>query len=221
MEYQKIQTIYKRDQRSNIIEGDFTYPEFKNLFYTKWDATEKIDGMNMRVIFHPETKDFEIEGKTDNAQIPSKLFAYIYKHFDKQKLIDIFCQKGDSKEITIFGEGYGKGIMSGGSYGPDMKLILFDINIDGWWMKRSFIEEVAKEFDLDVVPYLGQMTLEQAVDKAKVGFKSEVAIDPNYIAEGIVLRTPDGLLRRNGERLITKIKHCDFAKPCNGAGINK
>ena len=88
MEYQKIQTIYKRDQRSNIIEGDFTYPEFENLFHTKWDATEKIDGMNMRVIFHPETKDFEIEGKTDMPRFHQNfLHIYISISINKNLLI--------------------------------------------------------------------------------------------------------------------------------------
>ena len=81
-EYNKIQTIFKRDERNVIIPGDFTLPEFSTLKDLKWDCTEKVDGTNMSVHIIPkpyivedeapdsETKyEYEIEyhGKTADA----------------------------------------------------------------------------------------------------------------------------------------------------------
>lgn len=54
------------------------------------------------------------------------------------------------------------------------------------------------------------MTIPEAIEFVRNGFKSTIAENKDYEAEGLVLKTPDGLLGRNGERLITKIKTKDF-----------
>mgnify|MGYP002625363171 CR=1 FL=1 len=59
---------------------------------------------------------------------------------------------------------------------------------------------------------MGRMTIQEAIDFVKKGFKSTIAENKDYDAEGLVLKTPNGLLLRSGERLITKIKTCDFQK---------
>ena len=56
------------------------------------------------------------------------------------------------------------------------------------------------------------MTIPEAIEYVKKGFKSTIAENKDYDAEGLVLKTPTGLLRRNGERLVTKIKTVDFRK---------
>lgn len=38
----------------------------------------------------------------------------------------------------------------------------------------------------------------------------EVLKNKDYIAEGLVLKAPCGLLNRRGKRIITKIKYCDY-----------
>ena len=48
-EYQKIQTLFKRDEKNIIIPDQFTYPEFEVLKDLKWECTEKIDGTNIRI----------------------------------------------------------------------------------------------------------------------------------------------------------------------------
>lgn len=57
MEYQKIQTLFKRDEKNVIIPTELTLPEFGYLKDCKWEATEKIDGTNMRVELTPEIDD--------------------------------------------------------------------------------------------------------------------------------------------------------------------
>ena len=64
---------------------------------------------------------------------------------------------------------------------------------------------------LKIVPIIGYMTLNEAIEFVKNGYKSTIAENKNYDAEGLVLKTKDGLLDRSGNRIITKIKTKDFA----------
>ena len=48
-EYPKIQTLFKRDDRNVIIEGDWSVPEFAYLADKPWRWTEKVDGTNIRL----------------------------------------------------------------------------------------------------------------------------------------------------------------------------
>lgn len=65
---------------------------------------------------------------------------------------------------------------------------------------------------------IGYMTISEAIEYVKGGFKSTVAENPEYDAEGLVLKTPFALQFRNGQRIITKIKTCDFQKYRNKYG---
>ena len=223
MEYQKIQTLFKRDEKNVIIPTELTLPEFGYLKDCKWEATEKIDGTNMRVELTPEIDDngelvnllIEFKGRTDNAQIPAHLLAKMQTLFDKNSLIECFypCGKEDLCPVTIFGEGYGMKIQKGGNYIKDgVDFILFDVKVGKWWLNREACEKIASELGLKIVPLIGMMTLKEAIEYVKQGFKSTIAENKDYDAEGLVLKTPNGLLRRNGERLITKIKTVDFRK---------
>ena len=222
-EYQKIQTLFKRDEKNIIIPSMFTLPEFEYLMECKWEATEKIDGTNMRVELLPTFNEdgtlkkvlLEFRGRTDKAQIPPHLMEKMKSIFDRKKLIDFFYPvgKSDFPKITLYGEGYGKKIQKGGNYiKDDVDFILFDVRIGHWWLNRLACEEIATDFNLKIVPLMGYMTISEAIDFVRQGFKSTIAENKDYDAEGLVLKTPNGLLLRNGERIITKIKTCDFQK---------
>ena len=60
---------------------------------------------------------------------------------------------------------------------------------------------------IQVVPIIGAGTLGEMVAMTKDGFQSQWG---NFIAEGIVARPSVELNTRNGQRIITKIKHKDF-----------
>lgn len=224
-EYQKIQTLFKRDENNIIIPSMLTLPEFEYLKDCKWEATEKIDGTNMRVELLPVVNDEgtfcktltlrEFKGRTDKAQIPSHLLDKMQELFDYDKIISYFYpeDKKDYVPITIYGEGYGMKIQKGGNYIKDgVDFILFDIKVGRWWLSREVCEKVAADLNLKIVPLMGYMTLQEAIDFVRKGFKSIIAENKEYDAEGLVLKTPNGLLLRNGERIITKIKTCDFQK---------
>ena len=115
--------------------------------------------------------------------------------------------------ISLYGEGYGAKIQKGVNYiSNDVNFILFDVKIGKWWLDRESIKDIANKLGISAVPLMGYMTIPEAIEYVKKGFKSTIAENKDYDAEGLVLKTPCGLLKRGGERLITKIKTVDFRK---------
>lgn len=220
--YTKINTAYFRDMEKtsptyNCILPDkgFCQPEFELLKDLKWECTEKIDGTNCSIHIIPVYDHIEIEyhGKTENAQIPPHLLKKMQEMFPEDKLVEYFTR--DGKEITtpivLFGEGYGVKIQNGGNYiKDDCSFILFDVKVGDWWLKREDCEEIAKGLGIDIVPLIGHMTLKEAEDYVRKGFKSIIAQNKDYDAEGLVCKAPMGLMTRGGQRIVTKIKTCDF-----------
>lgn len=216
--YQKINTLYYRDEKTGLIQPEKGYvqPEFTLLKDIKWEATEKVDGTNMSVHIIP-AKDgnfsVEIHGKTEKANIPVHLLKRMNELFTVEKIREAFGEVENT--IILFGEGYGVKIQgAGGNYFTDKcDFILFDVKIGSWWLKREDCESVASKFGIDTVPIIGEMTIPEAEEIVKRGFKSKVAkANPDFEAEGLVLRAPLGLRARNGERLIVKVKTCDWRK---------
>lgn len=205
-EYHKIQTVFKRDPETKyktLLEGDYTIPEFEYLSSNQWVYTEKIDGMNIRVMFDGELITFG--GKSDNAQIPSFLVAKLNDRFSSQ--VNVF------KELfpggcCLYGEGYGSRIQKGGgNYRADQDFVLFDVKIGSWWLQRTDVEDISKNLGLDIVPVLGSGTLGKMVELVRCGFNSTWG---DFLAEGIVARPATELNTRSGKRVITKVKHKDF-----------
>ena len=235
MKYQKINTLFKRDERGIIIPEEFTLPEFEWLKDCKWEATEKIDGTNMRIeicFYYVLTDDrdlsaelkysINIKGRTDNANIPPHLLMKMNKLFSEINWLEVFPDATEYTYITIYGEGYGTKIQNGGNYiKDDVNFILFDVRVNDWWLNRANCEDIARKLDIDIVPLVGYMTIPEAIDYVKKGFKSNIAQNKDYNAEGLVLRTPDVLCRKNGNRLITKIKTVDFIKYNDAHKSNK
>lgn len=219
-EYQKIQTLFKRDERNIIIPDQFTYPEFEVLKDLKWECTEKIDGTNIRIELessgNPEDGIImSFKGRTDKAIIPEHLLTKLNWLFDRERLMEVFNITDETQDynITLYGEGYGAKIQKGGNYiSNDVNFILFDVKIGKWWLDRESIKDIANKLGINVVPLMGYMTIPEAIEYVKKGFKSTIAENKDYDAEGLVLKTPCGLLKRDGERLITKIKTVDFRK---------
>lgn len=207
-EYHKIQSVFMRDPENNnktFIMGEWSMPEFGYLATNDWLLTEKIDGTNIRVIWNPDTMKVMFSGKTDDAQLLSKLVFNLYEMFP----IDLFEKVFPKTPVCLYGEGYGAGIGKGGKYRPDPGFILFDVKIGDWWLTRANVEDVATKLGIDTVPIIGTGTLWNAIDKTRDGFNS---IFGNFIAEGIVARPVIDLFTRKGERIITKVKNRDFPK---------
>jgi len=208
-EYHKIQTVYKRDSRNRLktlLDGEFSLPEFEYLKDNIWTYTEKVDGTNIRVMWNG--KDITFGGKTDNAQLPTPLVKRLQERFLSQ--VDLFKYRfGEEKNVCFYNEGYGAKIQSGGKYRPDQDIVLFDIKIAEWWLQREDVIGLSKVFNIDVVPIIGEGTINDMVNLVKRGFTSMWG---DFIAEGIVARPKTELRARSGCRIITKIKYKDFER---------
>ena len=204
-EYHKIETLYERDEKTFRIKPELI---LKNRVYgllKSWRWTEKIDGMNIRVMWKDGKLIFG--GKTDNAQIHADLIKYLYETFDLMKMSQTFPDTPDG--VVLYGEGYGAGIQKGGGlYSPLKKFILFDARVGDWWLSQENVNDVAAKLGIDVVPDYGDMTLEDATEFVRQGFPSRIGTAQ---AEGLVGRPLEALFDKKGHRLIVKLKTKDFA----------
>ena len=182
-----------------------------------------------------------IAGKTDNAQIPKNLLKHMQEKYPNEKVLAALGLKEfipiDEWEIehnwltydqipdiyTIYGEGYGEGIQSGGWYiNGGNEFIVFDVKVNDIYLKTDARDEIATKLGAPIVPLIGYFTLDEAIDFVRKGFRSVVAENPEVkMAEGLVLRTDLGLRNRMGKRLIVKVKYEDFQKYRNVYGTDE
>lgn len=230
MFYPKIETLFERDPVTfKIIPG-----KFRNEIYSlinEWEFTEKIDGTNIGIVYEtitPPLKTYyrkmiedpsnekcvgiSYQGRTSNADIPKGIIKYLDDKID----IDIMFSLFQNKKVIFFGEGYGHKIQNGYNYiltsDPYVqKFIIFDINVNGYWLKRENIEYICKTLGLDVVPLIRNMPLEEGINLVKDGFSSNLA-NGSVRAEGFIGRTKEPLFDSQGRRLIIKLKTSDFQK---------
>lgn len=261
--YQKIQTVFMRDEKNVIMPYDeLTDPAFEYLRTLPWRCEEKIDGTNIRleverviviekdgalIPVYREDGDWMLEGdnyevksvqfnvhykgKTDNANIHPNLLKHLQETYPDEKVL---ASLGLKREIpveewadhkwqtyddipmlyTIYGEGYGAKIQkAGGNYlSTGNGFAVFDVKVDDLYLLCPVRDEIAAKLGAPVVPFIGMMTLDEAIQYVRTGFKSRIAENKDFMAEGLVIRTELGLKTRRGERIITKLKTCDFQK---------
>ena len=214
-QYHKINTIYKRDPETKfktLLEGDYSTEEFWYLRDNMWEWEEKIDGMNIRVMW--DGINVRYGGKTDNAHIPSRLLDNLAEIFSKEKMAAQF----GASIVTMYGEGCGPKIQKGGGlYFSSPQFILFDIRIGKWWLRREDIRGIACGLKCRVAPVIMQGPLSQAVEWARMGghesiYQTDQPGAMPKMAEGLVGRPTLELTARDGSRIITKIKAKDFPR---------
>lgn len=237
--YSKVDTLWNRDKETfTVIPGDWRRPEFALI--NKWLVSEKIDGTNIRLIFlrggaeweldgggNPTvTEDrFEVRGKTDRADLPKPLLKVLTAICERihPQVIEIM-RAHDVGEYTLYGEGYGPGIQSGGYYRNDPSFILFDIKSDGVWLNEGTVWATADELGIDRVPQLVNpypntgaydrdetlWTTEDIVRYVRDGdCRTTFALEERE-AEGVIAKSPVPLYNSRGERVMWKLKASDF-----------
>ena len=207
LEYHKIEGLFERDDSTKkLIWGKFRRPEIEYLKDNIWEFSEKIDGTNIRIMW--DGHKVTIGGRTDRASIPAPLFERLSELFLGEVNEQIFEQHFGEKEVILFGEGYGAKIQGvGGLYRPDNDFILFDVMICGNYQDRSTVNEVARYFNLDVVPIVLVGTIQEGIDFVKSKPMSTIGKAP---MEGVVGRPCYEMQDRCGKRIIVKIKVSDF-----------
>lgn len=205
-EYPKIPGPFRRytegPNRNQLIENYWTSPELQATAMLEWVWTEKVDGTNVRIMWDGHAVTFG--GRTDRAQMPVKLLDRLNELFPEELLEQTF----GADVVTLYGEGYGAGIQRGGLYRDHMDFVLFDVRIGRWWLRRDDIEAVSDSLGVYRVPLIHEGPIHEAIDIVCDGLPS--AWNAQNPAEGLVGVTRQGLLSRTGERLIVKIKACDF-----------
>jgi len=210
MEYPKIETLYERDAQTHRLKPDFI---LKNRVYgllKSWEWTEKIDGMNIRLMWRGGK--MSVAGRTNNAQIHPDLLAYLHEAVTPELMAACFTpgEDGTPSDAVVYGEGYGAGIQRGAGYSAVKRFVIFDVLVDGkWWLAWENVCDVARKLGLPVVPFVGTMTLDDATDLVRGGFRSFIG-GSTMLAEGLVGRPLEPLFDKRGHRLIVKLKTKDF-----------
>lgn len=207
-EYHKIETLFERDMEGTkkLIEGKYRNECVEYLANCQWIFTEKVDGTNVRVIWDGHKVSFG--GRTDNAQMPMPLLERLKELFEGNTNEELFEQKFGQNQVVLYGEGYGGKIQSGSLYKATQDFILFDVRVGETWLKREDVENIAESFNLDVVPIVITGTIQEAVDYVKT--KPISPIGDGKESEGLVGVPRARLTDFRGNRIIVKIKTCDF-----------
>lgn len=169
----------------------------------------------LREMFPIETAKF-VPVMNDKNQIEAK--SYLGQGLVNATMTGTFDKTGqfivttEEAPIYIYGELYGPGVQKGGHYGDTLRFAVFDICQQGWFLPIGMLTEMCNNLGLDMAPYIGQMTIKEAEDVVRTGFKTlvENAKDPDYIEEGIVARPVVPIKDPRGKRIIVKIKYCDY-----------
>lgn len=205
-EYEKIETLFLRDETTKkLVEGKFRNETVEFLKDNDWEFTEKIDGTNIRIYWDGHRVQYF--GRTNKAQIPSMLMNRLIELFGGNVNEEMFEQKFGENEVMLIGEGYGMKIQKGGDYRPDNDFILFDVCVNGRYLPRDAVKDIAKYFGIDVVPTIMIGKIQDAVDYVKAKPKSKIGTADS---EGLVGRPLYELNDVRGNRLIVKIKVRDF-----------
>ena len=175
----------------------------------------------LRELFPPESAKFTPVLNDKNQIQYYRYYGSDYGDVVEEKLetiskISPYARYGVKLEevpVYIYGEFFGKKIQAGGNYDKDKnRFSIFDICMQGWWVPIDKLNEYAEKLGLDVAPYIGQMTIDEAEQMVMKGFKTRVpdVSNPDYLEEGIVARPVVPIKDPRGKRIIVKIKTCDY-----------
>lgn len=222
MEYPKTENLYASNgaQDSTRASGpEFGFRQEAVGQISKWLVTEKVDGMNMRVLYQPnwpKAPMIQFFGRTDRANIPGDLRTHMEQTFTPTALSVAFDTSDPldpepllPDEVILFGEGFGPGIQKAGqAYGGVKRFILFDVVVNGVWLSFANVQDIAQKLGIESVPVLCEACdLETA--KLSVGHSLLQAPDSEHI-EGIVARTDPYLFDGRGKRVMFKYKLRDL-----------
>lgn len=207
--YHKVNSLYQRDEKTKKFISAYSCPEFFNIQF--WTAYEKIDGTNIRIMYTPKTDEAEAEiyigGKTDDAQIPAVLYDFLKKKFPLELLEEEFKEN----PCILYGEGFGQKIQQGSYYRESVGFILFDIKVGKWWLERNNQEDIAKKFDIPIVPHIMTASIKEIENFLLEKPKSKIA-QYEHQMEGLVCRPEPYLFNRRGEMIIFKLKIKDLMR---------
>lgn len=182
------------------------YADTTILLFRECYALEKIHGTSAHVFWDFEKKEFTFFSGGEKHDRFVSLFDI---EVMKEKAISLL-----SNSVTFYGEAYG-GKQQGmsGTYGPDLKFIVFDVKIGEHWLDVPKAESLALSMGFEFVDYEKVSTDLESLDAirdkpSRQAKRNGIAEDKN--AEGVVLRPLIEMTLNNGSRVICKHKRADF-----------
>lgn len=191
MGYRHIENLYRNTQ---ILE-------FKWVF-----ALEKIHGTSGHITYKNGSDKLIFFSGGESRQNFIKLF-------DEPSLWTKFAACG-ALEITVYGEVYGgrcQGMKN--TYGPNLKFVCFEVEIDGMFLSVPQADEFVKELGLEFVHYEKCETDIEKLNALRDADSVQAirnSMGPGHKREGIVLRPPFEVRLNHNERLIAKHKADSF-----------
>lgn len=191
---------------------DNLYKNQKILNFKRCYALEKVHGTSAHVKWSPVADGNECELTFYGGGEKQERFAAL---FDHEALKKAFLEMGHTN-VTVYGEAYGGSQQKmSHTYGPDLKFIVFDVQVGDTWLNVPNMTDVAIKLGLEVVPWEEVSTdldvLNALRDKpSEVAARRGVGFDKQR--EGIVLRPLEEMTVNNDHRVIAKHKIDKFGE---------
>lgn len=179
------------------------------LMFRECYAMEKVHGTSAHISWKGATKEVTYFSGGESYEKFKALFDEGYLEEQFEAIVGPF-------DAVVYGEAYG-GKCQGmsGTYGKELKFIVFDVTIGDNWLSVPDAEDVAKKLGLEFVPY-NRVSTDTATLDAQRDLPSRVAklrgIAEDKMAEGIVCRPLIELTKNNGDRIIVKHKRAEFSE---------
>jgi hypothetical protein len=188
----------------NNLYRDQQILQFKRIY-----ALEKIHGTSAHISWNNGRVGFFSGGES---------YDRFVNLFNPDALEEAFLAKfgSEPRHVIIYGEAYG-GKQQGMSatYGPDLKFVAFDVNIDGSWLQVEQAHNFVRHFGIEFVDYEQIDSTLAEIDRCRDLPSTQAArngaADAHLtIREGVVLRPVFEVTLNNGARLIAKHKRDEF-----------
>lgn len=193
---------------------DNLYKNTEILLFKECYAMEKIHGTSAHISW--KNNKINLSSGGEKAERFNKLF-------NLKKLEKKFKELFDC-EVVVFGEAYG-GKCQGmsGTYGKELKFIVFDVKIDKNWLDVPNAEDVVKKLDLEFVAYA---KVDTNINTSNT-YRDASSVQANRngcgndkLREGIVLRPLIEVIKNNGSRIIVKHKRDEFKETKTKREVN-
>lgn len=212
-QYPKIRNVYWRDMEGSkkVIQGKYENDTFMYLADLMWEATIKLDGMNVGLVWDGHRISWQ--GRTENTTFSKPQIEYL-NSLATPEMEEVLEQKFGEEKVVIYGELVGKGIQACGSkYCKDgYRFIVFDVyrpDTDQWWNRGAIMDlttalglEMAPVYDAGSLPYLVKIVRQR---------KQDPMAHDELEWEGLVAR-PMVEMKDNKSRVICKIKVRDVCE---------
>lgn len=183
------------------------YKDQSLLMFKRVYALEKIHGTSAAVAY----KAGEIN--LEHGAVPHESFASV---FNLEGLTRAFQSLGHD-DVVVYGEAYGGAIKrkTAKTYGPELRFIVFDVQIGGVWLNVPNATDVTSKLGLEFVAYEEVDATVACLDFERDRSSRQAqrnGMGDGLHAEGIVIRPLIELTKNNGKRLIAKHKRAEFSE---------